>query len=199
MKRIISTILLFCLSFNVLADSASALRQLELELDHYNFAMTVEWDQKDQKFAEEQTQALLKTVKDLIENRKLSTEEIELLMKARIKNPEMRKALTLRASLLGPSPSAQDVIDLLKSTSSEFYQRGASWNGNTEILLYAGVFIAIVAVVIAYSNWHDKNHTCTKYDQAERCVDDFNCRGESCYYSGTYCDIITRCTKEERI
>lgn len=197
MKKIISLILLFCLSFNVLADSG-ALKELERELDSFNYAMTVEWDQKDKAFASAETKKFLTAIDKLIAEKKLGAGEIELLMKARIKNPELLQAVQLKAGLLGASPAPEKVLELLKSTSDDLYQRGASWNGNAQTLVIVGVVVVIVAILIAKAAWHDANHVCTKYDQAEQCVDEYDCRGETCYYDGTYCGIITRCTKEER-
>ena len=50
--KVMSLLLSLCLTLNLLAASGPV-QEIERQVDEYQHALTVEWDQKDQKFYEE--------------------------------------------------------------------------------------------------------------------------------------------------
>lgn len=51
--KLTALLLTFCFSLNVMA-STGTVQELERHLDEYQYALTVEWDQKDQSFYQTQ-------------------------------------------------------------------------------------------------------------------------------------------------
>ena len=63
--RIISFVLCLCFSFNVLAHPGTV-SDLERLFDDYNYSVTVDWDQKDQTFYENQTNIFFEKFADMM-------------------------------------------------------------------------------------------------------------------------------------
>ena len=193
--RIISVVLLLCISFNSFA-ATGTVQELERQLDELNYSLTVEWDQKDKKFYDDQTKSFLSNIDTLYKEKGLSSEDVMLVLEKRIKNKAQLDALKLKMSLMGDKVTPTELMESLKTDT--LYSQGASWNGDTILWVVGGLAVVIVALLVGHDKWWKDNHECAKYDQAEQCVDEYDCQGEHCYYDGTYCSIITRCTKYVR-
>lgn len=203
MKKILSALIALCFTMNVFA-SSGALSELSLAMDEYQFAMTVEWDQKDQAFKAKQLEALSAKMGDLFK-KGLTSEDVNVLIESRFKNSQVAKAAKLKLSLMGNNITPANVVDILKDNSSEIYSNGASWNGNAQIFVWGGVLVAIIAISLAYSKWQNDNYECVETAIADYCTDAYDCHGSdseyssgSCYYVGTRCGSYERCIKEVR-
>ena len=84
--RLISALLCFCLTFNVMAASGTV-QELERALDEYQYSLTVEWDQKDAAFMTEKTEAFYQTLAVLMQ-KGLTEKEIMDLVAKKSKNPK---------------------------------------------------------------------------------------------------------------
>lgn len=193
--KIISFILLLCFTLNSFA-ATGVLSALEKQMDEYNYALTVEWDQKDQSFYDKTTKAFLEGLDKLYKEEGLSSEDVMFMLEKRIKDRTVLSSLKLKMSLLGQSASPREIMENLKGDA--VYSQGASWTGDTMIWMIGGFAVVIVALLVGHELWWNDNHVCTKYDQADQCTDEYDCQGDYCYYGGTYCGVITRCTKYER-
>ncbi len=164
--RFVALFLSLCLTMNVFAASAGQL-QLERELDEYNYALSVEWDQKDWKFYEAETEKFLKKLSYLMRERGLTPNDLTLLSEKKIKNKAVLDAVKLRVELLGPDSSEADLIQILKQTSTEFYSQGASWNGMA-VLIYGGGLVLLAA--LAYHIWVAATTECVQKVEEYECV-----------------------------
>src|SRR5665648_142236 len=97
--RIISLFVAFCFSVNVMA-STGTVQQLERYIDDYQFALSVEWDQKDQAFYETQTADFFTNLEKLIKEEGLTQQQIMALVETKVGNKKIIEALKLKLTLL---------------------------------------------------------------------------------------------------
>ncbi len=154
---------------NVMAGTAGALK-LERSLDDYQFAMTVEWDQKDVKFKDAKTKEFYTALEKIIKEDGVTQLEIMGLMEKKLLNHQALEALRLKLALLGNAASPEALAKSLEASSKDMYSQGASWNGEIVIPLAIGV---IVVAVIAYKWWWEKNHVCAEWQLVDDCVDTY--------------------------
>lgn len=164
--RILSALLCFCLTFNVMAASGTV-QELERALDDYQFALTVEWDQKDKAFQTEKTEAFFATLSDLMK-KGLTTEDVMNLVAKKSKNAKEVEAIKLKMEALAKQASTPaELAQVMTDHSKGLYSTGASWEGSA-ILISVGI-VAVVGAAIAYSVWFNNNHTCVATAQGEQC------------------------------
>jgi hypothetical protein len=178
-------ILCFLFSFNVLANG---LLEIEQGLDEYHYAITVEWDQKDKVFYEEKTQQFFNIVQASL-NSGVTKQEIISLVERKTKDRASFEALKLKMNLLSSqAASASELAELLKINSSEFYQNGASWNG--EVLGYVGIGV-VFAALLGYAIWHEIKYQCVAWETYRDCDWETDSNGNRHYD----CDNERRCTE----
>lgn len=181
MKKI-SLLLCILLSFNVLATPLSTIEQ---SLDDYHYAMTVEWDQKDQKFHDEKTQIFLAAIQTAMAEG-ASKEDIFKLAQSKMKSSQNLEALKLKMSLLSaPASNSAELVEILKMSSADFYTQGASWNGEAgEIALWAGI-----ALFVGFAVWFTIKYKCVKEERYRDCDWETDSDGDRDYE----CRYKTRC------
>lgn len=158
--KIISILLMFCFSSNILAES-KVIHALEQSLDDYQYTMTVEWDQKDSSFYDQETEKFFNKMSSLIQNEGFQKEEILLFAEAKMSNKKALEALKLKMNVLTSSKSSKELAEVLRENSKDFYAKGASWNGfSTESLL-----IAAIGAVLVYALWFYSSHDCVSYQE----------------------------------
>jgi hypothetical protein len=163
--KLISALLCLCLTFNVLAASGTV-QELERALDEYQYALTVEWDQKDASFMEAKTEEFHQAVAVLMDQG-LTEKEVMSLMSQKIKNSKDLEAMTLKIKLLtkkatSPSEMAKIVSDNAKS----LYTTGASWDGYVFASIAGGIgFIALMVFLSVRSS----KRTCVATAQGTQC------------------------------
>ncbi len=194
--KILSAIIVFCFTMNLYA-STGALNELSAAMDEYQYSMTVDWDQKDQAFKNKQIEALSAKMGQLFKQG-LTAQDVNVLVENRFKNSQAAEAAKMKIAMMGNNITPANVVELLKTNSSEIYSNGASWNGNTQYFVWGGVVVAIIAIAVAYSQWQNKNYTCTATAIADYCTDRYDCDNYGCSYEYTDCGSYERCIKEER-
>lgn len=197
MKKLLSVVLAFTFTFNVFAAS-TATQELEKSLDNYQYAMTVEWDQKDQKFSDAQTEKFLADMGKLIKEKGLKQEEILALAEKKIANKQTVEAMKVKLALIGSVRNSSELASVLKDVSKDMYSQGASWNG--DVVMTAGLVVLVVAVV-GYAIWFSANHRCVEYSERWECDTYRDCGydyyGSICY-SDTTCQWVDYCTRYEK-
>lgn len=158
--KMIAIVLSLCFTFNVFAGTVS---ELEKAFDAYNYAVTVEWDQKDPAFHEAQTKLLLEKITSL-RNSGLSREEILATVEKKVANKEVFEALKLKLSLL-KAGSAEELALAVREASDDMYSQGASWNGNVAVWIFPAVILAVVIYVVATA----KDYECVRWEVGEYC------------------------------
>jgi hypothetical protein len=204
--RIISLVLALCFTFNVMAGTGSVV-EFEKVVDEYYYDLSVEWDQKDQKFYDAKTKEFFTKLETLINNEGLSQTEIINLLKSKIKDQAMIDSLVVKMSVLNKSESVEELLKVVKDSSQHLYTRGASWNG--QVILQATAAL-IVAAAIGYAVWFDANHECVASRPQYVCQSYNNCffgynditlGGYYCYGGAgfyTVCGEAEICTQYER-
>jgi hypothetical protein len=186
--RIVSLLVAFCFSFNVMASTGS-IQELERVLDDYHYSLSVDWDQKDQKFYEKTTAEFFGKLEKLIKEQGLSKDQLIDLVEKKTNNKSVVNALKMKMSLQEKASSAEELISIVKESSKDIYSQGASWNG--QILINASV-VLLVAAAIGYAIWWDASHECVQYESQYVCNTYNNCTYGGGYYDpyygyGQYC------------
>lgn len=144
---------------------ASPLSNIEKSLDDYQFAMTVEWDQKDQAFSKHQTEKFLAEIQQAIAEG-VTKEEIFGLAQIKMKSPQAVEALKLKVTLLTSSATnPAQLAEILQTSSTDFYHQGASWNGEIgEYALWAGL-----ALFVGFAIWFAVTYECVESERYRDC------------------------------
>lgn len=184
--RIISLIVLLCFSLNSFA-STGTVQELERQLDEYEFALTVEWDQKDQKFYKEQTDLLFEKMSGLV-TQGMTKDEVEAVLEKKITNKKALEALKLKLALARPG-STEELVNVLKESRKDLYAQGASWSPNKEEI--AGIIL--VVAIVGYLIWFGANYECVAWTEKWVCDTTSSSSGSSSN-STTTCGWEDRCT-----
>lgn len=157
--KVFSLLLSLLLSFNLFA-STTDLGNL---IDHHQFFLTVEWDQKDQRALEAKEKVFGEKFAEIARRENLSQDEILRLIEQRVHSPELVKRLRLRLKLLPLNPGPEAMKEFLDSTKSDLYAQGASWNGDATTV---GIAIALVVITVgaAYLALNSKKNVDCHYD-----------------------------------
>jgi hypothetical protein len=178
--KFIALSLSFLISFNVMASSLS---EFEKHFDEYHYTLTVEWDQRDQTFYQEQTDAFMKKLGVLITEHGLSQAEVLALAEKKMNNSKLLEALKLKMTLMGTNMSAAQLAQTLRETAKEFYLSGASWNGDVMI---TSAIVGLFVLAIGYAIWFSATHECVEYKSVYSCDTTSYCAGyEYDWQSGT--------------
>lgn len=185
--RIISLLVAFCFTFNVMA-STGTVQELERVLDDYQYSLSVEWDQKDSEFYDVKTKEFFGKLERLIKEEGLTQDQMMSLIEKKANNPSVINALKLKLSLLDQGSSTDDLVALIKDSTKDLYSQGASWNGQVVYTVIAGL---LVAAIVGYSIWFDVNHECVSYDTQYVCHTVASCTGS---YFDSYTGVFVQCT-----
>lgn len=156
--KILSIALSFCFMVNSFAASVGS-DQLDHLLDEYQYAVTVEWDQQDKAYYEQQTAKFLSNVQEMIKAKAItSTDIMEVaeskgLQKAKIQN-------LLQASDLQNEKNPEQLAKMLMENSHLFYQEGSSWAPSAGAIFGYGALILIFVGLLAMG-LTSANTTCT--------------------------------------
>lgn len=172
MKKILSSFVLFCFTINVMA-STNSVQALEKHLDNYEYAMTVEWDQKDIEFQDKMTHRLLTEAKDDLDQ--VSAADLDALLEKRLGGTKTLEALKLQLKL-HPIKNTADISQFLKDHSHYFYNQGASWNG---IVIYptAILIAAIVGFIVLMEVADGPKANCLRYETQNYCYERWDVSG----------------------
>lgn len=159
--KIFTIILTLIFTMNTFASSMSVgALELEKAFDEYQFAITVEWDQKDSKFYDEQTEALFGKLTTLMQEHGLKKEDILSFTEKKSNSTKELEALKLKFNLLPSTATPKELVQVLKSNSQSLYSRGASWNGE---ILVQKLFGVVIVAFLLHAIWFSATHECTEY------------------------------------
>jgi hypothetical protein len=194
-KKLIA--LMMVLSIFTVQAQASTHDGLKAAFDELNYALTVEWDQKDKDFHADQMKKFTASLRDL-QSKGLTNAQLVDFAKSQVKNAQVAKDLEtalnmIQINKMAPAEANKYILDTMKKS----YSAGASWNGEVFIYLAVGVLIVALAVAIAsggtstgggYNNgnncYYDDVYVCDTY-----CYDDYpfgyTCY-DDCYWTSQY-------------
>lgn len=176
--KLVSLLVAFCFSLNVMASTGSV-QELARSIDEYQYALTVEWDQQDDQFYNDQTKMFFNKMEAMIKGG-LSQKDIQSLVETRVNNPKAVEALKLKLSLMTKDATTDELVNVVKEATSNMYGRGASWQGH---IIAPAVALALVVAVLAYGAWFDANHDCVAYESRYVCDYYSVCTGQIVYGS----------------
>jgi hypothetical protein len=174
-KKFFVSFLLFCLC--VVQALASTHNGLKAAFDDLHFALTVEWDQKDQSFYRQQEEQFALKLKEL-QSQGLSNRELVNFALAEVKDEQLRRDLEKSFNLIALNAlSAQEAQEHVLSVLSKSYSNGASWNGGAAIgaVLFIVIMVAVVLIISGEARIEDGCY------QVRRCSD--ICSAGVCYES----------------
>jgi hypothetical protein len=174
--KIVSWVLLFCLTANVFA-SAANMQELEKSLDDYQYSMTVDWDQKDKAFYSQKTEAFFAKLGNLMKDGQVSQAEVMALVEKKVADKNVVSSIKAQLANVSSVASSSELANILRDNADKFYTKGASWNGDTTLTV--GI-VAVVVGVIGYAIWFAATHKCVAYSQQYVC----NSYGNGGYYDG---------------
>ncbi len=171
--------------FTVQAQAASQ-NGLKAAFDEMNYALTVEWDQKDQSFYEAQIKNFISVVRGFQKAGMTNSQMIDFA-KSEIKDAKVAKDLETAFSMITINKmSSEEASEYMISSMKRAYSNGASWNGDVVIIFAVAIAIIAVAAVLSSSS----NPTMTGPICYEECVryDWFAPHEGSDYICTTYCE-----------
>jgi hypothetical protein len=196
MKKIISFIMLLAFTMNAFAATGN-LALLEKQIDDFTYATTVEWDQKDQAFYDQQSQKLIKALKDL-KTQGLNQNDVITLLEQKLQDKKALEALKFKISLLPSAATEEDMVKLF-SDPKNLYSQGSSWVG----AVVAGTIGVALIALVAYGFWWHANYDCVEWQEEYKCYpsrcessgsgDD---RSTDCY--GQTCGNFNECVRHEK-
>lgn len=140
------TLMMVLSIFTVHANAASN-NSLKAAFDELNYALTVEWDQKDKDFYTEQMKNFSGVIRDL-QMKGLSNAQLIDFVKSEVKNEKVAKDLETAFNMISLNKlSSEDASKYMIDTMKKSYSAGASWNG--EVFLYLGIGVLLVAAAVA--------------------------------------------------
>ncbi len=135
------------LSVQVNAGTNNSLAQAIEEL---NYSLSVDWDQKDQRFYDQKMKTFAETVSKL-QDSGLTNQQLVDQVISQIKDENLAKDARTTFNMIQinkmGSLEAQNAIHGLLGKS---YNRGASWNGEAADVLITLAFLGVVALAIVY-------------------------------------------------
>lgn len=196
--KILSLLLMLTLTLNSFAATGS-LSELERLIDDYHYTVSVEWDQKDQASYEELNLAFIKSAKQVLAQSSLTQEEILQLAERRLGGRKELEALKLKMNLRKAPTTDEETIALVQEISKDFYQKGASWNG--DVVLPIAIVAGVIAVFVAlnYLMQSIATHKCVEYGPRTKvCEWGYGERRQETEY-GRYCWYEQECLRSEPI
>ena len=200
MKRWLSLVVLFCFTTNVFASTGSV-QALEKLIDEHTYTMTVEWDQKDKAFQDQETAKFLGSMRELMQNQDLSTKDVESLVEKKVTDHKAFESLRLKLALQGVD-TAEEFLSYVQKNQSDFYVKGASWNASTTVGVIMGTLVVGFFGLMLLMTWNDAR--CLEYKDVYSCRDTEVCSGggsdgigESCTITGKECDMFPECQRLE--
>lgn len=184
--KLLSILLSLCLTFNVLAASGT-ISEFERSLDEYQYALTVEWDQKDQVVYERETKAFFKKMNSMMATQGLTEAEILKVLEGKMHDKKALEAIKLKLSLLDKAKTESELAAVLKENADAIYSKGASWNGDVTYYIIG----AVAVLAIGYAIWFYSTHECNSYNTSYTCSDTSVAYGTQCYYY-EYCEFYKK-------
>ena len=199
MKKLALVILCFMMTLNSFAASMGKADLFQV-FDEYQYSVTVDWDQKDEKKLESLTNDFYDNLGKVIAESGMNQNEVERLLSSRIKDTKALEAAKLKLSLLGPNPSKNDLIRFLKDEGKQMYSQGSSWNGQSALGI--GLPVLIVAFLI-YAALFGKTSKCVRYEKSPNLtcyhqqIPQCDYRGENCTFRDgpLVCEYLTQCAE----
>ena len=176
-KFFVTVLAFFMLTTYTQAATGTTLKQA---FDDFNFAVKVEWDQKDQAFYNAQLEKLKGAVATAQASGMTNAALIDAIA-AEAKSEDLRKELHTLATQIELGLIAKDQVHAeVQKVVSKSYRQGASWSG--EAILLGAVGVLVVVFLVAYVSCVSDPNSVTVCDDYVYCDtwDDYCEAGTTC-------------------
>ncbi len=169
LKRMLATLMLSCLF--VVQVNAGTNNSLKTAFDEFNYSVTVEWNQKDQKFYNQAVDKFQKEI-EALQKKGLTNNELISFAKERVLDKKLSKDLdtllkTVEVNKMSETDARKYVLGQLGSTVSQ----GASWNGDGVVVGVVVVALILLIVVAAATPSTGGGY----YGGGSSCYDEYVC------------------------
>ncbi len=155
--------LLISLSFFSLHAKEATHDVLKSAFDELHYSLTVEWDQKDSEFYQEQMKAFSKKLGEL-QKQGLDNKELIKFVTQQIPDEKMANDLEktlnmIDLNLMDPAEARQYALNAMVDS----YSSGANYSGSTGIMIGSILLITIAIVAVAVSGGNVYVSSCNYY------------------------------------
>jgi uncharacterized protein YoaH (UPF0181 family) len=165
--------MMMVVSFFTVNAQAVTQNGLKAAFDELNYALTVEWDQKDQDFYTEQMKQFSAQIREL-QAKGMTNAQLIAFVKSEVKDAKVARDLETAFNMISINKmNSEEASKYMVETMKKSYSAGASWNGEAIVYLAVGVLFVAAAIAIANGNYSSSG---TYY-----CTDYYVCR-DYCYY-----------------
>lgn len=182
-KQFISSMMVAAILTVNASASTTATEGLKEAFNELNYALTVEWNQTDKSFHEEQMQKFSSAIRDLQKQGLTKVQMVEF-MKSEIQDEKVAKEVEETLNMIALTKmSTAEASKLMVSTMKHSFGQGASFNGEAVLHVAVGILLIGMAVAVASGN-----ASVVVYNSCrERFICDTWCEGwycyENCYYT----------------
>lgn len=142
-KFITMVLALSIFSVSAMANTNNGLKEA---FEEFNYAVNVEWDQKDASFLEAKKLELTQAI-DALEAEGMTRAELITFAKSQIKDAALAKSLdTVLNAVSTNAMSVEQAQEIMIKSMEKSQSSGANWNG--AIIITPGVLILILVVII---------------------------------------------------
>ncbi len=177
--KFFSWLLMLSLVSNAFAASGGS-AGLQEAFNEYEYAITVEWDQKDKAMEEKINKEFYSKVDGLFKKEGMTAAAVEEFLASRVHDKAKLASIKAQANLLSlEADSSADLAALLSKAAPDMGLSGTSWNGST-VVLQIGALV-LLAGLLAYNIIFNLNHYCSKKKEWTSCswVDTQDCGYDS--------------------
>jgi hypothetical protein len=173
-------VLTMILIFTVVQVNAATHNNLKTAFDQLNYSLTVEWDQTDRAFYQQQMENFAHEIKAL-QAEGLSNQELLDFTLAQIKDDRLARDLrTAFTMVIVNKMSSEEAHRYVTDIMNQSYSQGASWVGEAVGgVLIVVVFVALAAMMAGKAKIEDgcyKVRTCSKDCYGGVCYEECNFR-----------------------
>lgn len=166
MKSIVTTLLALIVSFQTSASTIGS-KSLANAIDDFSYALTVEWDQKNQDQYRDIINNFQESVSEILRKENLSTKELMATLKEKMPDNKIAQELELKLSMVPDAEKVPLLQKMIVEQNNSFYKKGASWNG--EAVIGVGVLVGVLALltVLALVSAGGGKGDCVNYQEQE--------------------------------
>lgn len=147
---------------------------LKVAFDEYHYAITVDWDQKDEGFKRLAESELSDKLEVLKEEGMTQNDVIEFFL-SRPQSKAFGQNLKNRLDLINLNLMSKDeALYIFNEVSNSSYQAGANWNGNSQMTITFVVIGALALTVLGL--WAAGTIDCNNVKSCQNCESQTVCK-----------------------
>jgi hypothetical protein len=154
MKNTILKALSFVISLFIFMQAGHASTGVKDLLDEYHYAVTVEWDQKDETFIQAQEDKLLIGLENALAT-SVNPENVVKEILAQIPDQKLKADITQAFTLFKKDEiSKEQILTLVQSHQASMNQQGTSWSPVMKIIIGVVVgYVVLKALMLVIYYW----------------------------------------------